>query len=176
MKKTLFKNKKSNIVLIGMPGAGKSTIGVLLAKKTAMDFVDTDLLIQLAVEDTLQNIVDEKGYMALRKIEEEVICTMDCSHHIIATGGSVIYSCAAMNHLKKNSLIVFLDVEYKEIVKRVTDFGTRGIAMKEGQTFEDLFAERLPLYQSYADITIMGDNKNQDEITREICKKLAELT
>lgn len=168
-------NRKSNIVLIGMPGAGKSTIGVLLAKRQALDFVDTDLLIQLKYGDALQEIVNTEGYLALRGIEEEVICGLERERHVIATGGSAVYSDKAMVHLQRTSVIVFLNVSFEEIQRRVTDFDTRGIAMKKHQTFEDLFHERFPLYQTYADITIDCQGKNQDLITREICEKLEQM-
>ncbi len=163
-----YKMQKSNIVLIGMPGAGKSTVGVLLAKEMALDFVDTDILIQSKYENSLQDILNTKGYLELRKVEEEVICSLECQHHIIATGGSAVYSSAAMDHLKKGSLIVLLEVALAEIIKRVTNFDSRGIAMKKEQTFDDLFLERWPLYQKYADIKIDCQEKNQDQITREI--------
>jgi shikimate kinase len=165
---------KSNIVLIGMPGAGKSTIGVLLAKRRALDFVDTDILIQLQYGDALQRIVNTEGYLALRIIEEKVICATHRQAHVIATGGSAVYSAKAMAHLKKNAIVVFLDVAFAEIEKRVTDFDSRGIAMRADQTFHDLFAERLPLYQAYADLIIECQFKNQDAITTEICHKLDE--
>lgn len=168
-------NRKSNIVLIGMPGAGKSTIGVLLAKRQALDFVDTDLLIQLKFGDALQEIVDTEGYLALRGIEEEVICGMSRDRHVIATGGSAVYSEKAMLHLRDSSVVVFLNVDFKEIQRRVTDFDTRGIAMQKNQSFEDLFHERFPLYEKHADITIHCQEKNQDTITREICEELRRM-
>ncbi|MCP4754849.1 MAG: shikimate kinase [Proteobacteria bacterium] len=172
MKTDIEKKKRSNIVLIGMPGAGKSTIGVLLAKYLALDFVDTDLMIQVKCGEALQKIVDTQGYMELRSIEEKVILTLVCANHVIATGGSAVYSPTAMAHLKKNAATVFLDSELTDIERRIADFDTRGIARKVDQTFDDLFRERLPLYQLYADITIDCRNKNQDEITAEICAKL----
>jgi len=170
MKRDQSKRRKSNIVLIGMPGAGKSTVGVLLAKELTMYFVDTDILIQTKHGDSLQDILNNKGYLELRKVEEEVICSLTCQNHIIATGGSAVYSSAAMEHLGENSLFVFLEVELSEIKKRVTNFDSRGIAMKDGQTFDDLFLERGPLYQKYANIIIDCKEKNQDQITREICE------
>jgi len=162
------KQGKTSVVLIGMPGAGKSTVGVLLAKKIALDFTDTDLLIQTRHGHALQNIVDTQGYLALRKIEETVILSMNCDHQVIATGGSAVYSAAAMDYLKKHAVAVFLDVALEDIKKRVRDFDSRGIARRADQTFDDLFGERVPLYQKYADITIDCQNKNQDEIAEEI--------
>ena len=167
--------RKTSVVLIGMPGAGKSTIGVLLAKKMALDFTDTDLLIQISRGDALQKIVDSQGYLALRAIEEKVILSMKGAHQVIATGGSAVYSAAAMEYLKQTAIAVFLDVNLDEIKKRVRDFDSRGIARKEKQTFDDLFAERVPLYQRYADITILCENKNQDEIAEEIANQTRNL-
>ena len=168
-------NTKSNIVLIGMPGAGKSTIGVLLAKRRALDFVDTDLLIQRKYGDALQEIVNTEGYLKLRDIEEEVICSTKRHEHVIATGGSAVYSEKAMMHLKERAIVVFLNVTFEEITRRVTDFDSRGIAMREDQTFEDLFNERYPLYERYADYSIDCNLKNQDTITNEICRLLDTL-
>lgn len=166
--------KTSNIALIGMPGAGKSTIGVLLAKIKAMGFVDTDLLIQSQYGNRLQSIVDQEGYLALRELEERVICSMNHTEHVIATGGSAVYSEKSMSHLRTNSIIIFLDVTFDEIKRRVTDFDSRGIAMRSGQTFSDLYDERVPLYRKSADLTINCNGKNQDQITREIHRKTTE--
>ena len=163
-----IKVNKTSVVLIGMPGAGKSTIGVLLAKRMALDFTDTDLLIQTSQGEALQKIVNNQGYLVLREIEEKVILSMNREHLVIATGGSAVYSAAAMEYLKQSALAVFLDVKLEEIKNRVKDFDSRGIARKEDQTFDDLFYERVPLYQKYADITINCENKNQDEIAEEI--------
>ncbi len=175
MKKFTTIDGKTNLVLVGMPGAGKSTIGVLLAKKLAMDFVDTDLLIQVQYGDALQEIMNTKGYLELRKIEESVICDINYLSYIIATGGSAVYSNKAMEHLKKTSKVIFLDVPFDEILRRVVDFETRGIAMRSDQTFEDLYQERRPLYQKYADITVQCDGKNQELIISEICNTLEEI-
>ncbi len=125
-------NRRSNIVLIGMPGAGKSTVGVILAKQTSRDFVDTDLLIQTSERRPLQKILDENGHIALREIEERILLSLDLHNHVIATGGSAAYSGKAMRHLKKNGVVVFLHVPFAEIVERVRDFGTRGIAQGPG--------------------------------------------
>jgi shikimate kinase len=147
---------RSNIVLIGMPGAGKSTVGVVLAKLTARNFVDTDLLIQTEERRTLQDIVDHEGYLALRSIEERVILSLHASRHVIATGGSAAYSDAAMRHLQKDGVIVFLHVTIPILLKRIHDIETRGIARRADQSFEDLFEERFELYSKYADVRIDG--------------------
>ena len=146
--------KKSNIVLIGMPGAGKSTVGVVLAKTAALEFVDTDLLIQKQTGRKLQEIIDNDGIDAFLKIEGEVISKVDCKNSVIATGGSAVFSEIAMNNLRRDGVIVFLDVPLAEIKRRVDNITTRGIAMKPGETLETVYNERLPLYKKYADITV----------------------
>ncbi len=157
-------NQKSNIMLIGMPGAGKSTIGILLAKHASKNFIDTDVLIQVNHGKGLQQIVDKEGFQALRKIEEEVLLSMKCVDFIIATGGSAVYSDKAMSMLKEDAITVFLDVPLDELQKRVGNFDSRGITKRPDQTFEDLFQERLNLYNTYADITVSCNRLNQDEV------------
>jgi shikimate kinase len=139
----------SNIVLIGMPGSGKSTVGVLLAKQTGKAFVDTDLLIQSRTGGTLQDIVNRDGYLELRRIEEQVLLGLDLSDHVIATGGSAVYSEAAMGHLQAGGTVVFLRVSLATLRQRVGDYETRGLAKRPDQTIEDLFAER-PISPSIA--------------------------
>jgi shikimate kinase len=148
------KEKQSNIALIGMPGSGKSTVGVILAKQTGRDFIDTDVIIQTLQGRSLQDIVDKEGYMALRSVEEEVLLKLTLSNHVIATGGSAVYSEAAISHLKSDGVVVFLDVDLSHLESRVRDFGTRGLARSPGQGFDDLYKERLPLYRKHADIVI----------------------
>jgi shikimate kinase len=157
-----------------MPGAGKSTIGLLLAKELAKDFVDTDLLIQLQEGKTLQDIIDERGYLALRSIEEAVLLSMASPNHIIATGGSAIYSEAGMSHLKSFGRIIFLDVPADELLNRIHNYASRGIACRSDQTFADLFAERRALYLQCADIVINCENKNQMTVVQEIIYEEAE--
>jgi shikimate kinase len=153
----------SNIVLIGMPGSGKSTVGVILAKMASLDFVDTDILIQRAGK-SLQEIIDADGYLVLRRIEEEVLLKLDCCDHVIATGGSAVYSPAAISHLKEDGVIVFLDVDIETLQSRIRNYETRGLAKRPDQTLEELFAERLALYREYADITISGAGLTQEEV------------
>jgi shikimate kinase len=153
----------SNIVLIGMPGSGKSTVGVILAKMASLDFVDTDILIQRAGK-SLQEIIDADGYLVLRRIEEEVLLKLDCRDHVIATGGSAVYSPAAISHLKEDGVIVFLDVDIETLQSRIRNYETRGLAKRPDQTLEELFAERLALYREYADITISGAGLTQEEV------------
>jgi shikimate kinase len=145
---------RSNIVLIGMPGSGKSTVGVLLAKLLALDFVDTDVLIQTQEGRSLQDIVDTDGYLVLRAIEEKAILALTCRDHVIATGGSAVYSDAAMRRLKSGGVIVFLNVDLSTLKSRVHDYDTRGLAKRPDQSVDDLFEERFALYRRYADVTI----------------------
>lgn len=158
-----------------MPGSGKSTIGVVLAKRTSHDFVDTDLLIQSSMHCSLQDILDQDGYLALRKIEAEVLLELDVANHIISTGGSAVYSEAAMQHLKKTSICVYLEVSLDTLRSRITDYETRGIAKRPDQSFADLFVERTGLYRKYADIIIDGDGKNQDAVCSLIQAELQSL-
>ncbi len=146
-----------------MPGSGKSTIGIILAKLLSMSFIDTDVLIQAQEGRSLQDIIDREGYLALRAIEERVILGLNCRNHIIATGGSVVYSEAAMTHLKKDGIVVFFDVCLDTIKARVHDHNTRGLAKRPDQSIDDLFAERYALYRKYADVTIdCSDGTHED--------------
>jgi len=157
--------------LIGMPGSGKSTVGVILAKMTSRDFVDTDLLIQKSQERKLQDIVDNDGYAALRTIEESVLLDLCVRNHVIATGGSAVYSDQAMAHLKSDGLVIFLDVDLEMLESRVSDFSTRGIARRPEQSFSQLFEERIDLYAKYADITIKCGGLSQDEVCARIIRE-----
>ncbi|MDZ4299167.1 MAG: shikimate kinase [Moraxellaceae bacterium] len=161
-----------NIILIGMPGSGKSTVGVLLAKQVALDFVDTDVLIQTSQQRTLQAIVDADGQAELRKIEEGVLLGLTRQSCVIATGGSAVYSDKAMRHLKSAGVVVFLDVDLATLEARVQDFTNRGLAKDPDQSFAQLFDERLPLYKKHADITVQGAGLNPDDLCAEIVAKL----
>lgn len=164
-----------NIVLIGMPGAGKSTIGVLLAKALKMPFIDTDLLIQQKENRYLQEIINTDGIEMFLKIEEEVLMNLNARRSVIATGGSAVYSPGAMLHLKQNGITVYLHLEYEKLEKRLKDIKSRGIAMAEGQSLLDLYNERIPLYWKYADLTIDCSEKNMEEIVIEAVNKSARL-
>lgn len=153
-----------NIVLIGMPASGKSTIGVLLAKAMGMDFVDTDLLIQKNRNALLQDIIIRIGIQEFIKIEEQTVLDLDCSNSIIATGGSVIYSDIAVKHLKKNGIILYLDVNYDEINRRLTNITSRGIVFGPGQDLRGLFEERVPLYRKHADKILTCADKDIEDI------------
>lgn len=168
--------RRSNVALIGMPGSGKSTSGVLLAKASGRDFVDTDLLIQSRAGSTLQAIVDERGYEALREVEEQVLLSLAVSNHVIATGGSVVYSEAGMAHLKTSSVVVFLDVSLKTVRERIGDYSLRGISKRPDQTIEDLFEERLELYRHYADLAIGCDNRSMEQVCEAVLSQLEECS
>lgn len=161
-----------NIILVGMPGAGKSTIGVLLAKRIAFDFMDSDINIQHKTGESLQETMDRDGYLRLREIEEEVLKEIDVDRTVIATGGSAVYGESAMDHLKKNGVVVFIHTTLKELKRRVHNYEDRGIARRPDQSFQDLFDERDKLYNRYADITVNSLKGNQDEMVEEIVQSL----
>ena len=152
-----------NIVLIGMPGAGKSTIGVLLAKAINYDFLDADLVIQQKCKKKLYEIINAVGIEEFLRIEDEIISNINVSETVIATGGSAIYGKNAMEIMKKNGIIVYLKLSCEEIVRRVNNIKTRGIAMSEGKTISDIYYERTPLYEKYADIIIDAEGTYVEE-------------
>jgi shikimate kinase len=172
----LLQHMKSNITLIGMPGSGKSTVGIILAKNLSFGFIDTDVLIQINRQKSLQEIINEKDYLHLREVEEEEILKLNVERHVISTGGSAIYSEHAMSHLQRISTIVFLEVTFKEIQRRIHNFKTRGIAMAENQTFRELFDERHTLYRKYAEMTIDCNHSNQDDIAALISRQYGLLS
>ena len=163
---------KSNIVLVGMPGSGKSTVGVILAKLLSYDFLDTDVLIQSSQRRALQDIVDRDGHLALRTIEEDTLLSLDLQHHVIATGGSAVYSAAAMAHLAAIGTVVFLDVDLATLEGRVNNLATRGLVRRPGQSLADLFAEREALYKQAADITINCTGMTQEAVCSAIIARL----
>ncbi len=167
-----MEKNSSNIILIGMPGSGKSTVGVILAKMASKGFIDTDVLIQMREGETLQEIVDSRGHMVLRHIEEEVLISLDCRHHVISTGGSAPYSSRAMKHLKKDGIVVFLHADLETLRRRIVNFDSRGLAKRPDQSFEDLFRERMELYDLYADLTVESSGHSQEEVSSEILSRL----
>jgi shikimate kinase len=166
---------QTNIVLIGMPGSGKSTIGSMLSKSLSMDFMDTDILIQNQVGRSLQEIVDSDGPMVLRMAEERALLNIDCKSKIIATGGSAVYSHDAMRHLGANGVIVFLDVNLAALKFRIDNYELRGLVKQPGQTLEELFRERFHLYRKYAQVTIDCNALTQDEVCKTIIRELKRL-
>lgn len=153
-----------NLIFVGMPGSGKSTVGVLAAKKLGLGFVDTDLLIQQETGRTLQQIVDQDGYVALRNVEEQVLLSLNVQQHVISTGGSAVYSDAAMRHFKTTGTVVFLDISLDTVIARVGDYSLRGISKRPDQSLFELYHERSALYSRYADLTIRGDALNHDQV------------
>ncbi len=166
-----MKRTPSNLVLIGMPGSGKSTVGVILAKRTGRDFVDTDLLIQKSEGRTLQDIVDTDGYVALRRIEERILLGLCVRNHVIATGGSAVYSDRAMVHLKAESCIIFLDADLALLESRIPDYSTRGLAKRPDQSFAELFEERRDLYIKFANVTIRCAGLTQEDVCARIMER-----
>ena len=160
------------ITLIGMPGAGKSTVGVLLSKRLALGFVDTDLVIQLREAKPLQQVLDDEGYLGLRKIEESVLLSIEPHGNVIATGGSVVYSDAAMRHLASGSRIVWLDAPLDELRRRIRDYDQRGISRRPDQSFADLYAERQALYARYAQLRIDCMTGSQEDVLERVIAAL----
>lgn len=145
---------KGNIVLIGMPGVGKSTIGVILAKMLGYQFVDADLVIQEKEGKLLREIIAEVGAEGFIEVENRINSQIEANHAIIATGGSVVYGVEAMQHLKEIGTVLYLKLPYGELSRRLSDIKGRGVVLKEGQTLQELYEERVPLYEKYADITV----------------------
>lgn len=163
-----------NIVLIGMPGVGKSTVGVLLAKGLSRSFVDTDVLIQAHEGRRLQDILDAEGPEVFRGVEERHILALECRAHVIATGGSVVYSEAAMRHLRAGGVAVYLELPLPVLEERITNLDSRGVVMASTQTFAGLYEERRPLYERYADVTIHCRTLNHEQAVARIMASVGE--
>ena len=162
----------NNIILIGMPGAGKSTVGVLLAKTLGYAFLDTDLVIQEREGRLLQDLVDELGVEAFLDREAAAICSVDCDRTVIATGGSVVCRDGAMEHLKDLGRIVYLQLPLEELERRLHNISTRGIAMAPGETLAHIYDYRSPLYQKYADLTVAVDRQTLEETVEQVLRAL----
>lgn len=163
--------QKTNIVLIGMPGVGKSTIGVILAKMLGYKFLDADLLIQEQEGKLLREIIEEKGTDGFIQVENRVNASIEAKRAIIATGGSVVYGEEAMEHLKEIGTVVYLKVSYAVLEKRLADIKGRGVVLKEGQTLKTLYEERSKLYEQYADMEVSEEGLNVEQTV----EKLEEL-
>ncbi len=169
-----MQNNKTNIVLIGMAGSGKSSVGGDLARLLGLDFVDVDMLIEANQHTPLQDLLNDLGAQGFRKLEEKALLSMQYENHIIATGGSAIYSDAGITHLKRSAVVVLLDVALPILEKRVGDFSMRGLVKTEDQTFAQLFAERSPLYQKHADLVISCGERSVASICQLIRDQLAD--
>lgn len=165
---------KDNIILIGMPGAGKSTVGVVLAKALGYNFVDSDLVIQKETGKRLFEIIDEVGIDEFLNIENRINASLSVEKAVVATGGSVIYGEEAMEHLKSIGKVVYLKTDYESLEKRLGNLLKRGVAIRSGNTLLDLYNERVPLYEMYADITIDTKNKGIREVVEIISKTMRE--
>ncbi len=163
-----------NIVLIGMPGVGKSTVGVLLAKALGRYFLDTDVFIQAIQNRSLQEMIDGEGLAGFCEIEEDYVLCIDVTNAVIATGGSVVYSARAMEHLAAHGVVVHLDLPVDRIEQRIENLYTRGVVMEKGQTIRSLYDQRQSLYHQYAQLTIDCTDKNHEQIVTEIVEELSQ--
>ncbi len=155
-----------------MPGVGKSTTGVVLAKNLGMSFIDSDLVIQEQKGKKLHELIEEHGLDGFLEIEEQVNCSISPRSAIISTGGSAVYSAAAMDHFNQIAIICYLKLSYEGIQERLGDLAERGVVLREGQTLKSLYDERTPLYEKYANLTVECENKNIREIVMELAKRL----
>ena len=163
-----------NVVLIGMPGSGKSTIGVLLAKNLSCQFLDSDLVIQEKIGSRLQDYIDKYGSAAFDEMEDQVNAGIDVENTVIATGGSAVYGENAMRHFKEIGTVVYLRVSFEDLLERIPNFESRGISIPEGMTFQDLYIERIPLYERYADITVDAGKKEIWSAVEDITEALGD--
>lgn len=162
----------ANIVLIGMPGCGKSTVGVLLAKALGMAFIDTDVVLQAKEGRKLQPIIDEIGIEAFLKKEEQAVLDMACRNTVIATGGSVVYGKRAMEYLHQHGIVVYIRLPYSEIRRRLSNLATRGIALRAGQTLYDLYQERVPLYEAEADLIFDAADSDIEQTVASLAERI----
>ena len=161
-----------NVVLIGMPGVGKSSIGVILAKELGFRFIDADLLIQEQEKKLLREVIAERGVEGFLAVEERVNASIASDHAVIATGGSVVYGKKAMEHLRSIGRIVYLMLPYEQLQKRLGNLQNRGVVLKDGQDLESLFAERSPLYERYADITVDETGLDMEETLSAVLEQI----
>lgn len=163
---------KNNLVLIGMPGVGKSTVGVILAKMLGYQFVDADLLIQQQERKLLREIIAEAGVDGFIEVENRVNQSIEAEYAIIATGGSVVYGAEAMAHLKSIGTVLYLHVPFEILEKRLADIHGRGVVLRDGQNLHDLYLERTPLYEKYADIRVSEEGLSVEGTVERIIQKL----
>lgn len=163
----------NNIILIGMPGSGKSTVGVVLAKVLGYEFLDSDLVIQKREGRLLSEIINENGIEGFLAIENDVNKNINVDRTVVATGGSAVYGVEAMEHLKKIGTVIYLSLEYQPLRRRLGNLKNRGVVMREGQTFRQLYEERTPLYEKYADLIIDQENKDIRQTLQTIQKNIS---
>lgn len=168
----MISQKGNNYILIGMPGAGKSTIGVLLAKSLGAEFIDTDLVIQQKTGKLLKDIISEEGNETFKQIEEDVNASVEAENSVIAPGGSAIYSQRAMDHFKQIGTVIYLKLKFDTVAERLGDLADRGVVLDNGQTLCDLYHERIPLYEKYADITVYTDDLKIGEALEKVLENL----
>ena len=161
-----------NVILIGLPTSGKSTIGVILAKVLGMQFLDTDLLIQQKTAERLNEIIASEGTEGFLLIEESVCLSIDADNTVVANGGSVVFSRAAMEHLKKNGKTVYLQISLDELKKRLLDAKARGVILRDGESIEELFAEREALYRKYADVIVPEEGLSLEETVHAVRERI----
>ena len=166
---------KSNIILIGMPGAGKSTVGVVLAKRLGYRFCDSDLLIQESTGHLLSELIEKHGIEGFWKIESDVNAGINYERCVIATGGSAIYEPEGMAHLQEIGHVVYLQLPEDELAERLGDLNARGVTLRPGQTLHDLYEERRPLYEKYAELTIECSGKQLRKVVEEIDARLRKI-
>lgn len=159
---------KNNIILIGMPASGKSTVGVILAKEMKYRFVDTDLILQEDTDLTLVDIINERGLDGFLKLEDDTLASLSLKRTVIATGGSAVYGKRGMENLKNLGTVVYLKHRFEVIDSRLNNIATRGVAMREGQTLRELFEERQPLYERYADLTVESDGLTTEQTVQHV--------
>lgn len=161
-----------NVILIGMPGVGKSTVGVILAKLLGFSFVDTDLIVQKRENRLLKDIIAEKGIDGFIETENRILSNFCTEKSVIATGGSVVYGKEAMDNLSKESIVIYLKLDYKKLRYRLGNIKNRGVVIRNGQSLSELYKERIPLYEKYADIII---DENGCNIEKTVNKIMVEL-
>ena len=164
--------QSNNIILIGMPASGKSTIGVILAKMLGYAFIDTDLIIQSQEKAKLQTIIKDKGINEFLDIESDVCCSLNVTNTVIATGGSVVYKERSMSHLKRQGTIIYLKVDIDTLNHRLSDMKQRGVVLKDGQSLADLYLERTALYEKYADVIIEEKHMSLEETAVYVMERL----
>ncbi len=169
-----MKSQFKNLILIGMPGAGKSTVGVILAKTLCRDFIDTDLIIQKKINSTLQNYIDKNCEEDFLRLEEETICNLSSENSVIATGGSVVLSEKAMNHLKSIGTVIYLDVSLEILYNRLNNIKVRGVIGTKNHSLLELYEQRVPLYEKYADFSVITDGLTTENTIEFIIKKFNE--